>query len=433
MCSKTDSSSLRARLLSLFALSLNLGGSSATLFSSSWFSAGALPGSATNVPAVVSQFANLTEEALLNATGNKCHYLQTAPLVENFANATLNTTRWDSSSIHGLFHCPRGSTRQGAGKLGEDQFCTMALRDNLAMGAALPFFPGTKRSGEPVLGAVLTMSQSPCNSADPTLAAQCCRGRDNKCANYSGAHLVSKFCILYGTLSATMSIKIPGANSMSPGSAAMFDVGTYVDGGIPDPAWNELDEIFQLGPNGTVEYHTTFFNPDEHKRVFGLYSRPQYDGHTASSWRTYNVTWTPDYIAWSVDDKVYRNTSSENPEANRPPWRPQSVRLIFRTNNASVPDVPVPDAHVFIHQLVWTPLESWQYGGKPRSAFGNTFQLLAPAAGAGFVLRSLTWMGLWLAGAFYLRDALSFESEDNAAGRVPRRGSDVQTDDDARL
>jgi hypothetical protein len=86
--------------------------------------------------------------------------------------------------------------------------------------------------------------------------------------------LVSRFCILYGTLSATMSIKIPGATASNPGSSAMFDLGTYVNGGAPDSSWNEVDQIFQVGPNGTVEFHTTYFDPAEvsvsHPGLFAL-------------------------------------------------------------------------------------------------------------------------------------------------------------------
>ena len=48
--------------------------------------------------------------------------------VEYFSNATLNTTRWQDSSLHGLFHCNKGSTKA---KAGADKFCTMALRQNL--------------------------------------------------------------------------------------------------------------------------------------------------------------------------------------------------------------------------------------------------------------------------------------------------------------
>ena len=72
------------------------------------------------------------------------------------------------------------------------------------VGTVLPFYPGKG----PALGAVLTMSRYPCSSDDAVLAGQCCRKQ--KCANYSGAHVVSRGCILYGTLEAELAVHIPG-------------------------------------------------------------------------------------------------------------------------------------------------------------------------------------------------------------------------------
>ena len=109
-------------------------------------------------------------------------------------------------------------------KAGADKTCTMALRQNLQVrtlvlqgtrrslcslalsqvGTLLPFYPGKG----PALGAVLTMSRYPCSSNDAVLAGQCCRKQ--KCANYSGAHVVSRGCILYGTLEAELAVHIPG-------------------------------------------------------------------------------------------------------------------------------------------------------------------------------------------------------------------------------
>ena len=47
---------------------------------------------------------------------------------EYFDAPTLNTTRWQDSSLHGLFHCTKGSAKA---KAGADKYCTMALRQNL--------------------------------------------------------------------------------------------------------------------------------------------------------------------------------------------------------------------------------------------------------------------------------------------------------------
>jgi hypothetical protein len=72
------------------------------------------------------------------------------------------------------------------------------------VGTILPFYPGKAAA----LGAVLTMSRYPCSSDDAVLAGQCCRKQ--KCANYSGAHVVSRGCVLYGTLEAELAVHIPG-------------------------------------------------------------------------------------------------------------------------------------------------------------------------------------------------------------------------------
>ena len=74
----------------------------------------------------------------------------------------------------------------------------------MQVGTLLPFYPGKG----PALGAVLTMSRYPCSSDDAVLAGQCCRKQ--KCANYSGSHVVSRGCILYGTLEAELAVHIPG-------------------------------------------------------------------------------------------------------------------------------------------------------------------------------------------------------------------------------
>ena len=132
--------------------------------------AAALAPAQLNATALVAAYAGLSQAALLNATGGKCFGMQVEALTETFSSPALNTTLWEASSTHGLFHCPKGSTRHGQGKAGADRFCTMALASNLVTGAPLPFFPGS------ALGAKLTLSRSPCDSWDTTQAALCCRG-----------------------------------------------------------------------------------------------------------------------------------------------------------------------------------------------------------------------------------------------------------------
>lgn len=167
----------------------------------------------------------------------------------------------------------------------------MAVPANFQLNSALPFYPTGNTTG-----ATLTLTQSPCN--DPYKRPACCgpphHGRAATCANWTGAHLVSRGCILYGTLTAEMAMLMPA------GSRAFLDVGTYVRGGTPDGTQNELDMIFRtlavdlsssdstgaaaVSVNSSFVASTwdaTFFNPGEHKQVFGPNSWPHYTGFMA--------------------------------------------------------------------------------------------------------------------------------------------------------
>ena len=171
----------------------------------------------------------------------------------------------------------------------------MATAANFQTNQSLPFYP----TGN-VTGAILTLTQArnaraapasrqprpltpqlpaqdPCNN--PFHRNQCCAPKDGEivCANWTGAHAISAGapllrqppcsasgadadvacyrragCILYGTLTAEMGMKMPrGAQGAwhrrTPVSqtrsrltwlhAALWDFGTYVNGGVPDPTW----------------------------------------------------------------------------------------------------------------------------------------------------------------------------------------------------
>jgi hypothetical protein len=104
-------------------------------------------------------------------------------------------------------------------------------------------------------------------------------------------------------------------------------------------------------------------------------------------------------MAWSVDSKLYRNTSAENAAANHPPWRPMTYRLIFRTNNGTNPGVAVPDAHVYIRRIAYTPMARAARPG----LLHRVVSFLLPSAGALFWVRSGISLTCWAAGLFYLR------------------------------
>lgn len=279
----------------------------------------------------------------------------------------------------------------------------MASSANFLFNTSLPFYP----SGN-VSGAVLQLTQSPCN--DPYRRPLCCgpshHGRAPMCANWTGAHLVSRGCVLYGTLEAEMALLMPG------GSRAFLDVGTYVRGGTPDPTQNELDMIFRTlsveltdtsssetesstgaaASNKTQSFvastwDATFFNPGEQKMVFGPSSWPHhYTGFMARQYHNYSILWTPDYIAWSLDRVVYRNVTRLRrcwrrrcwgiPAVTLIPWRPQTIRIILRTEDGTTLD-PQPSCSVFLRRVSYTPLEKKQLHGPPALFFARRLLVIA--------------------------------------------------------
>jgi hypothetical protein len=188
--------------------------------------------------------------------------------------------------------------------------------------------------------------------------------------------------------------------------AALWDFGTYVNGGVPDPTWNEIDMIFRMGmsngagtttvttlANGTnvttaryvaSQMDTTFFNPGEHKESFDQFTVPRFDGYIAREYHNFTIHWTPDYIAWQLDEVTFRNVNKAGRKADemRPPWRPQSVRLIFHTGNGSLH--PLPAAHVYLKRIAYTPLA--------------TAPLLDTRSGIYFIVSTFTWLTIYVMG-----------------------------------
>ena len=160
---------------------------------------------------------------------------------------------------------------------------------------------------------------------------------------------------------------------------------------------NQETETTLLLPNGTnvttgryvaSQMDTTFFNPGEHKESFDQATVPRFDGYIAKEYHNYTITWTPQYIAWQLDEVVFRNVNKAGRAAEemRSPWRPQSIRLIFHTGNGTLH--PLPAAHVYIKRIAYKPLQ------QP--------PLLQTKGGVYFVVSTVTWLAVYTVGMLML-------------------------------
>ena len=120
--------------------------------------------------------------------------METVAFEDTFTS--LNTTRWDPSSMSGMDHCT------GLAPAGPST-CTVMLPSMVMLNATFSSINNLV-SGT---GLALRASQSPCSAAkgDPLVdgsPSQCCAGNGANayCASWAGAHLVSNGCILYGVL-----------------------------------------------------------------------------------------------------------------------------------------------------------------------------------------------------------------------------------------
>ena len=219
-------------------------------------------------------------------------------------------------------------------------------------------------------GAVLTLSQTPCNN--PANPGACCNSKGTICANWAGAHLVSAGCIQYGVL------ELEAAFNMPANAGGFYFTATYVVFGGSDPAWNEIDIGMINNVLGQLEFHATVFTANKAaptgtlmdalnfaqspnigtsinvntpiKAINGITSVPRYYNTSfANAFHTYKIVWTPTTVAWMVDTVVYRNLTYA-------PWRPMSIRQILRTNAGTNTGPAYGDSNVYIRRIRYTPL-----------------------------------------------------------------------------
>ena len=306
----------------------------------------------------------LSLTALAADTNAGCDFIEDA-FEETFSSPVLNTTRWLPDELDGQEHC-LGLPPSGP------QTCTMMLGSQVKLAQPFPAYTGDTTSR----GAILTLSQGPCN--DPANPYACCNSKRTLCASWAGSHLVSAGCIQWGVL------EIEAAFNMPNNGYGFYFTATYVVYGTVDPAWNEIDIGMINNVLGQLEFHATVFTADKRsptatlmdalnfaqstptaaapsgvgtsinvntpiKLINGVPVTPRfYNSSFASAFHTYKVVWTPNSVAWMVDTTVYRNLTYS-------PWRPMSIRQILRTNNGTNVGPNFADSQVFIRRLRYTP------------------------------------------------------------------------------
>lgn len=71
--------------------------------------------------------------------------------------------------------------------------------------------------------------------------------------------------------------------------------------------------------------------------VAGGQGCPTYLGSTMQTFHNYKLIWTPDWLAWMIDNKVMRNESLAYRNQGALPWRPVQLKPLIRTNIGTSP------------------------------------------------------------------------------------------------
>lgn len=167
---------------------------------------------------------------------------------------------------------------------------------------------------------------------------------------YKGAEYRTKSSYIYGRFEA----RIKSANR--EGMLSSFF--TYHDEG-GSTNWNEIDiEILGRYPND-VQFNTITPGQSNHVGHYPLFSSPHLDYHT------YAIEWTPDYVAWFIDDvEVLRQTGAHIQTLNKDQkimmniWNPQYENWAGTFNPDALPAFAFYD---WVSYYTYTP-GSGDYG-----------------------------------------------------------------------
>ena len=104
---------------------------------------------------------------------------------------------------------------------------------------------------------------------------------------------------------------------------------TYWDGpGFYPGGWNEID--MNLVPSADQPISTNVIYGDGHVKTEDHALRGA-DNFNESNWHTYEIEWTPTYIAFNVDGREIRHLHDEDHEAIKFMHKAQSLRMNFWT------------------------------------------------------------------------------------------------------
>jgi hypothetical protein len=147
---------------------------------------------------------------------------------------------------------------------------------------------------------------------------------------YKGAEYRTKQSFTYGRFEVSMK------SSQREGMLSSFF--TYYDGGGGSANWNEIDIEILGRYNNEVQFNTITPGQTNHVRANMVKFNPALDFHT------YAIEWTPEYVAWFIDNiEVYRQTGSFIQTLTRPQkimmnvWNPAYTNWIGEWNDNVLP------------------------------------------------------------------------------------------------
>lgn len=169
--------------------------------------------------------------------------------------------------------------------------------------------------------------------------------------DFKGAEFRTKQSFLYGRFEVRMK------SAYREGMLSSFFTYHEFSGGIEN--WNEIDiEILGRYPND-IQFNTITAGQTNHVSHYPLPFSPHEDFHT------YAFEWTPNYVAWFVDDvEVYRQTGSHIATLNKPQklmmniWNPEAPNWAGQFNPDALPAFAYYD---WVKYYIYTP-GSGNYG-----------------------------------------------------------------------